>query len=76
MIHITETVALDEHEIQERFVRAMGPRSQNLNRDATAVELRLDVARSSLPRDVKKRLIRARRPTRDERWSVGRRRSS
>jgi ribosome-associated protein len=57
MIHVTETVALDEHEIQERFVRAMGPRSQNLNRDATAVELRLDVARSSLPRDVKKRLI-------------------
>jgi ribosome-associated protein len=57
MIHVTETVALDEHEIQERCVRAMGPRRQNVNRDATAVELRLDVARSSLPQEVKSRLI-------------------
>lgn len=57
MIHITDTVAFDEREIRERFVRSAGPRRTNVDRDATAVELRLDISRSSLPRDVKERLI-------------------
>ena len=57
MIHITETVAFDEREIRQRFVRAVGPRGENPDRDATAVELRLDITRSSLPGDVKDRLI-------------------
>ena len=57
MIHITDTVAFDEREIGERFVRADGPGSINEDRDATAVELRLDIPRSSLPREVKDRLI-------------------
>ena len=48
---------LDEREVTERFVRSTGPGGQNLNRDATAVELRLDIGRSSLPRDVQARLI-------------------
>ena len=57
MIHITDTVAFEEREIEERFVRAAGPRGTNPDRDATAVELRFDIQKSSLPRDVKDRLI-------------------
>ncbi len=49
-IAITPTITLDEREIDERFVRASGPGGQNVNKVATAVELRFDVAASSLPR--------------------------
>jgi len=56
MIAITPAIAIDEREIDERFVRASGPGGQNVNRVSTAVELRFDVARSSLPDEVKTRL--------------------
>ena len=57
MLHITDTIAIDERELDERFVRASGPGGQNVNKVATAVELRFDVATSSLPEDVKARLV-------------------
>ena len=58
MIYVTDTLSLDEREVEERFVRASGPGGQNVNKVATAVELRFNIAASSLPPDVKDRLTR------------------
>ncbi len=57
MIPVTDTLALDEREIEESFVRASGPGGQNVNKVASAVQLRFDVAGSpSLPEPVRARL--------------------
>ena len=57
MIEITPAIHLDETELTFRFVRASGPGGQNVNKVATAVQLRFDVAHSpSLPRAVRERL--------------------
>lgn len=47
MIRITPHIVLDEREIEERFIRASGPGGQNLNKLATAVQLRFDVRHSA-----------------------------
>jgi ribosome-associated protein len=57
MIRITDSIALPDSAIAERFVRAAGDRGQNINKDATAVELRFNIQTSSLPPDMQARLI-------------------
>jgi len=54
---ITPVLAIDDSEIEERFVRASGPGGQNVNKVATAVQLRFDVDHSAaLAADVRHRL--------------------
>ena len=58
MIPITRTIALQETELEESFVRASGPGGQNVNKVSTAVQLKFNAAASpSLPDDVRARLI-------------------
>jgi len=58
MIEITPTFHLDERELQFDFIRSAGPGGQNVNKVATAVQLRFDIASSTaLASDTKGRLI-------------------
>jgi len=59
MIRVIGTITIGEEEIHQEFIRASGPGGQNVNKVATAVQLRFDVAHSpSLPADVRERLTR------------------
>ena len=56
MLQVTDTITIDEKDLDERFVRASGPGGQNVNKVSTAVELRFNVMAAALPDDVKQRL--------------------
>ena len=56
-LEITPGFAIDDSELEERFVRASGPGGQNVNKVSTAVQLRFDPSRSpALSDDVRERL--------------------
>lgn len=68
MLHLTRHIAIDESELKFAFVHSTGPGGQNVNKVATAVQMRFDVRRSpSLPEGVRQRLERlaGRRLTQD-----------
>jgi ribosome-associated protein len=59
LIPVTDSISLEERELEERFILSSGPGGQNVNKVSSAVQLRFDVAGSpSLPHDVKQRLLR------------------
>jgi ribosome-associated protein len=58
VIEITPSLQIDERELQIDFVRASGPGGQNVNKVATAAQVRFDVRASSLPEEAKARLVK------------------
>jgi ribosome-associated protein len=58
MLRITRDLAIDENDFVISFVRASGPGGQNVNKLSTAVQLRFDTRRISLPADAQARLTR------------------
>lgn len=59
MIQVTPSIAIDESELEESFVRASGPGGQHVNKVSSAVQLKFDIRRSpSLPNDVAVRLMK------------------
>ena len=59
MVYITPAIKIDKNEIKLHFIKASGPGGQNVNKLATAVQLRFDVKNSpSIPDDVRTRLVR------------------
>lgn len=57
MIQISPSIQINENELRFDYIRASGPGGQNVNKVATAVQLRFDVSASSLPEGIRSRLI-------------------
>jgi ribosome-associated protein len=58
MLRITHAIAIDDNDLEISFVRASGPGGQNVNKLATAAQLRYDARRANLPPDMGERLVR------------------
>ena len=58
MIRVTDSISIDESEIEENFVRSSGPGVQNVNKLSTAAQLRFDTRKVTLPEDAALRLNR------------------
>ena len=58
MIYISPTIGLQDHEVQFQATLASGPGGQHVNKTSSAIQLSFDIAHSSLPREVKQRLLR------------------
>jgi ribosome-associated protein len=58
MIQITPSLQINDSELQFDYVRASGPGGQNVNKVATAVQLRFDINSSSLPKSIQQRLLK------------------